>query len=159
MNKQTAFSAPMGGSAGGAMTFWWQQVNNYDQYANWTPAVEYFKLLPDDFILMNTLTKEGYTVGGPTRREWLYTALSAPMRYTLTSPTCSTIMQIPTPARLPIRRSNLQVLQTARIPCRCSIRTRGKVAKTFDAAAAGGKLSISLESWACDLALIIDRKA
>lgn len=35
----------------------------------------------------------------------------------------------------------------------------GKVAKTFDAAAAGGKLSISLESWACDLALIIDRKA
>lgn len=159
MNKQTAFSAPMGGSAGGAMTFWWQQVNNYDQYDNWTPAAEYFKLLPDDFILMNTLTKEGYTVGGTNaQRVAVYGFVGADavyayitdMQYNYANTNPGTFADTTLEfAGLADGSYTVQVFDT----------NTGKVAKTFDAAAAGGKLSISLESWACDLALIIDRKA
>ena len=158
MNKQTAFSAPMGGSAGGAMTFWWQQVNNYDQYANWTPAVEYFRLLPDDFVTMDTLTKEGYTVGGTNaQRVAVYGFIGKDAVYVYVTDTQYNYANT-APGKFADTilgfsgnryTYSVQVFDT----------NEGKVVNTFDATASGGKLSLTLADWACDLALIIDKKA
>ena len=157
MNKQTAFSAGMGGGAGGAMTFWWQQVNNYDQYSNWTPASNLYKLLGDDFVSMASLVKENYKVGGTNSdRVAVYGYISDDAVYAYLTDTqynyantnpgtfSDTVIEFFT---LSDGAFTLQIFDTK----------TGTVKETRQVNATGGKLSISLDAWSCDIALIIDK--
>ena len=158
--RQMAFTAPMGGGATGGMFFWWTQVNQHDYYKNLTPAIEYFKLLPEDFVSMDLLDYGDYTVRhtNPTVAGYMRALgyLSDDAAYVYFFDTRYNYSN-----RNPgtIEGMSLDVaLSDGTYTVRAFDPQTGVVTNTYEATAADGKLTLTLSAWSRDLAFIIDKK-
>ena len=157
MNKQTSFSAPMGGSAGGAMTFWWQQVNQYDQYSNWTPAANYFKSLKANIAVMDLLRSQQYSVGGTNAgRVVVYGYVSDTALYAYVTDTQYNYANS-NPGTFADTTLTFTGLADGEFTVQVFDTDTGTVANTYKATASGGTLVLDLDAWSCDLALIVDK--
>ncbi len=158
--RQMAFTAPMGGGATGGMFFWWTQVNQHDYYKNLTPAIEYFKLLPENFVSMDLLDYGDYTVRhtNPTVAGYMralgYLSDDAAYvyffdtRYNYSNRNPGTIEGMSLDVALSDGTYTVKVFDPQ----------TGVVTNTYEATAADGKLTLTLSAWSRDLAFIIDKK-
>lgn len=158
--RQTAWTAPMSGSAGGGMLFWWKQVNSENFYGNVTPAVNYFKLLPDNFVMMDLLEYGDYSIGhananvsskcralGYISDDAAYVYLYD-TRYNYGNTNPGTIEGASMSLQLTDGMYTVQVFDSQ----------TGVVVKTYETTATNGTLTLALDAWACDVAFIIDKK-
>ena len=158
--RQTAFTAPMSGSAGGGMLWWWKQINAYDFYENVTPAIEYFKLLPDDFVKMDSLDYEDYVFSHANQSlaskgrvlgfisDTAVYAYLFDTRYNYGNPNPAAIENSALSFSLSDGEYEVKVFDTQ----------NGGVTKTFSAQAKNGKLELALDAWSRDTAFIIVKK-
>ena len=158
--RQMAFTAPMGGGATGGMMFWWTQVNQHDYYSNLTPAIEYFKLLPADFVKMDLLDYSDYTVRHESQmltgymRALGYRSEDAAYvylfdtRYNYSNPNPGTIAGMSLDINLSDGAYSVKMFDTQ----------TGRVVSTSTVNAVGGKLTLELDAWSCDRAFIIDKQ-
>ena len=158
--RQTAFTAPMSGSAGGGMLWWWKQINAYDFYGNVTPAIEYFKLLPDDFVKMDSLDYEDYVFSHANQSlaskgrvlgfisDTAVYAYLFDTRYNYGNPNPGAIENSALSFSLSDGEYEVKVFDTQ----------NGGVTKTFSAQAKNGKLELALDAWSRDTAFIIVKK-
>ncbi len=158
LNRQTAFTCAMGGGAAGAMTFWEECVNKYDQYANYTPAANMYKLMNKDFITYDMLTADNCTLscaGSQTLRAYGYIGVDAVYAYvTDTAYNYSNL----SPAAVTNFTAEFVGVGDGTFTVRVFDTQKGEVIDTFEVAANGGKLTVSAESWSKDIAFIIDKK-
>ena len=150
----------MGGGATGGMFFWWVQANLHDYYGNLTPAIEYFKLLPDSFVTMDLLDYDDYTIhhtnpiiAGNMRALGYLSDNAAYVylfdtRYNYSNRNPGTIEGM----SLDVALSDGTYTVKAFDP------QTGVVTNTYEATAADGKLTLTLSAWSRDLAFIIDKK-
>ena len=158
--RQMAFTAPMGGGATGGMMFWWTQVNQHDYYSNLTPAIEYFKLLPADFVKMDLLDYSDYTVRHESQmltgymRALGYRSEDAAYvylfdtRYNYSNRNPGTIAGMSLDINLSDGAYSVKMFDTQ----------TGRVVSTSTVNAVGGKLTLELDAWSCDRAFIIDKQ-
>ena len=158
--RQMSFTAPMGGGAAGGMMFWWTQVNLHDYYKNLTPAIEYFKLLPANFVSMDLLDYDDYTVkhasaqlAGYMRALGYRSENSAYIylfdtRYNYSNRNPGTIEEMTFDVALLDGTYTVKIFDPQ----------TGTVVNTYTANAAGGILSLPLAAWSRDTAFIIDKQ-
>ena len=156
-NKQTAFTVGMAGGASGGTTFWEECVNKYDQYGHYTPAVEMYKLFGKEYITLDTLLSDRYTVGGASANnikalgfigtESVYAyILNTQYNYSNLNPAAITDSSVEFNG-LSDGMYAVQVFDTK----------TAVVVKTYAANTTNGKLNLPLDSWNCDVALIINK--
>ena len=158
--RQTAFTAPMSGAAGGAMLWWWLHINDDDLYGNVTPAANYFSLLPDDFVTMDSMEGQDYVitaqnaaianqiralgfVSGDAVYAYLYD-----IRYSYAQPD---------PGELAGVSAAFNGLSDGSYTVRVFDTRTGEVISTNTASASGGTLTVALAAWHGDVALLIEK--
>lgn len=157
--RQTAWTAPMSGSAGGGMMWWWVTVNAEKYFGNLTPAIEYFKLLPATFMTMQNLADGDFTVTADKEATNIRsvgfksdTAVYAYLydvryNYGLRNPSTFTGAGV-----------TYTGMQDGAYTVRIFDAQNGGVLSTVDATSTDGKLSVDLGSWSLDVALLIEKK-
>lgn len=158
--RQMAFTAPMGGGATSGMFFWWTEANKHDYYGNLTPAIEYFKLLPDKYVSMDLLDYDDYKVNhasglvtGYMRALGYHSDDAAYVylfdtRYNYSNRNPGTIEGMTLDINLSDGAYTVKVFDPQ----------TGVVTDTYAANAEGGKLTLTLSAWSRDLAFIIDKQ-
>ncbi len=158
--RQMAFTATMGGGATGGMLFWWTQANLHDYYGNVTPAVEYFKLLPANFVSMDLLEYGDYTIRhanagiAGNMRMLGYRSDSAAyvylydIRYNYANPNPGTIEEMLLELNLSDGAYTVKVFDPQ----------TGVVTDTYQESAENGKLTIALSAWSRDMAFVIEKQ-
>lgn len=155
--RQSALTCSMNGGAGGAMNFWEANVNKYDLYSQYTPAANMFKLFGNDYVKMNTLFADDYAVTGEnaTRvkvmgyidNDTIYAyAMDTMYYYANLNPGTFTDTSI-TFKGMDNGMYTVQVYST----------TTCSVVKTVAVNATNGALTIPMEDWSCDFALIVNK--
>ena len=155
--KQTAFTCGMGGGAAGAMNFWEETVNKYNKYGNYTPAANMYKLFGSEYVTLDTLLAERYTIEGVEAskvqmfgyigNDSVYAYITnTQYNYSNQNPSAISGMSIEFNG-LSDGTFTVQVYDTQ----------AGAVSNTYSMISENGKLRLSLEAWSCDVALIINK--
>ncbi len=157
LNKQTAFTCGMGGGAAGAMTFWEECVNKYNQYSNYSNAAEMFKLFGNDYVTLDTLTSENYVIDGQNAsRVWVAGYFGKESVYAYLTDTSYNYSNL-----IPGNLGDMQVTFKGGYGGKYGVTVfdtqNGVILKTFSCQAENGNLTIALDGWSCDVALIINR--
>ena len=139
------------------MNFWEETVNKYNKYGNYTPAANMYKLFGNEYVTLDTLLAERYTLDGVEESKvqifgyigsdsvYAY-VMNTQYNYSNQNPSAISGMSVEFNA-LSDGTFTIQVYDTQ----------IGAVAKTYSASAVNGKLKLSLEAWSCDVALIINK--
>lgn len=157
--RQTAFTAPMSGSAGGGMLWWWQQINNNDFYKNVTPAINYFKLLDKKFVTMKNIgtaykfNHSSATVVSNCRLlgfcdDTSVYAYLFDTRYSYANLNPGAISGATLTFNIGNGNYTVKVFDTR----------EGKVTREYDAESKNGELVLTVDDFSGDIAFIIDKK-
>ncbi len=157
--RQTAFTAPMSGAAGGAMLWWWLQINENNLYGNITPAAEYFSLLPKNFVTMDSIVGKDYkfTADGALstqtrvlgfRSDSAVYAYIYDIRYSYANTN---------PGDITNSSVSFDGLKDGDYTVRVFDTQTGNVVSTQTVTVTGGKITVSPGTWHCDVALLIEK--
>lgn len=155
--RQTALTCGMGGGAGGATNFWEANVNKYDLYSQYTPAANMFKLFGNDYVKMNTLLSDNYTVSGENAsRVNIRGYIDNDTVYAYVMDTMYYYANL-NPGTFADTDITFKGMDNGMYMVQVYSTTTCAVAKTFTVNATNGMLTIPMDSWSCDFALIITK--
>ena len=154
MLRQLAWTAPMGGGASASIPFWWQQIDKYDYYSHVTPAINYYKLLPNDYNSMDTVVEEDLEIDNISVKGYGFISKEACYLYVT-----NTKYNFSNPEPTPIANIEIKVkgLTDGDYSIRIFDTQLGVVSTTIDAKSMNGQLSLSINNLSKDIAYLIEK--
>lgn len=155
--RQTAWTAPMSGSAGGGMLWWWRQINDKKFYANITPARKFFDLLPASFITMENIGEGDVSFaadGAANVRALGFASNTAVYAYLYD---LRYNYGLRNPSTFTASRVTFSGLDDGAYTVRVFDAQNGGVVSTSAVNAAGGSLTVDIGDWSLDVALLVEK--